>query len=42
MKDDQRNKPESKEHCAFWRCGESGNKPLCDGTDRDIDFDDSK
>jgi len=42
MKDDQQNRPESKEHCTLCRCGESENKPFCDGTHRDINFDDSK
>lgn len=42
MKDDQRNKPESKEHYTLCRCGESENKPFCDGTPRDINFADSK
>ena len=42
IKDDQRNRPESQEHCTLCRCGESENKPFCDGTHRDINFDDSK
>jgi CDGSH-type Zn-finger protein len=42
IKDDQRNKPESQEHCTLCRCGESENKPFCDGTHRDINFDDAK
>jgi len=42
MKDDQRNGPESKEHCTLCRCGEPENKTFCDGTHRDINFDDSK
>jgi len=42
MIDDQRNGPEPKEHCTLYRCGESENKPFCDGTHRDINFDDSK
>lgn len=42
IKDDLANKPESKEHCTLCRCGESKNKPFCDGTHKDIQFDDSK
>jgi CDGSH-type Zn-finger protein len=42
LKDDMGSKPESKEHCTLCRCGESSNRPFCDGTHRDINFDDSK
>jgi len=42
MKDDLGNRPESKEHCTLCRCGESENKPFCDGTHKDKNFDDSK
>jgi CDGSH-type Zn-finger protein len=42
MKDDQRNRPELKELCTVCRCGESKNEPFCDGTHRDINFDESK
>ncbi len=42
IKDDLGNKPESKEHCTLCRCGESKNKPFCDGSHKDINFDDSK
>jgi CDGSH-type Zn-finger protein len=40
--DDLGSVPESKEHCTLCRCGESSNRPFCDGTHRDIDFDDTK
>ena len=42
IKDDLGNKPESKEHCTLCRCGESKNKPFCDGFHKDVHFDDSK
>ncbi len=42
LKDDLGSRPESKEHCTLCRCGESKNKPFCDGTHSDIKFDDSK
>jgi len=40
--DDQGSEPESKEHCTLCRCGESSNRPFCDGTHGDIGFDDGK
>lgn len=42
IKDDQYTEPESAEHCTLCRCGQSKNKPFCDGTHLDIDFDDTK
>jgi CDGSH-type Zn-finger protein len=38
LKDDLGNKPECKEHYSLCRCGESRNKPFCDGSHFDIDF----
>ncbi len=32
LKDDLGNKPESPEHYSLCRCGESRNKPFCDGS----------
>lgn len=42
LKDDQYSEAESAEHCTLCRCGESGNKPFCDGTHLDNKFDDTK
>jgi CDGSH-type Zn-finger protein len=38
LKDDMGSQPETKEHYTLCRCGESKNKPFCDGTHLDIDF----
>jgi len=37
--DEPRAQGVSKEHCTLCRCGASKNKPFCDGTHYDIDFD---
>jgi CDGSH-type Zn-finger protein len=42
LKDDAESKAESKEHYCLCRCGESLNKPFCDGTHHDIEFKDEK
>lgn len=42
IKDDMNSTPESKEHCTLCRCGESSNRPFCDGTHVDIHFNDLK
>ncbi len=38
LKDSTGSEPESKEHYTLCRCGASKNKPLCDGTHKEIGF----
>lgn len=40
--DDMGSKPESKEHYTLCRCGESKNKPFCDGRHKKVDFKDEE
>jgi CDGSH-type Zn-finger protein len=40
--DEMDSKPESKEHYALCRCGQSKNKPFCDNTHKKYGFKDSK
>ena len=42
IKDDMDSTPESEEHFCLCRCGESLNRPFCDGTHHDIEFKDEK
>jgi hypothetical protein len=38
LKDDMGSTPESEEHYALCRCGDSKNKPFCDGTHHETGF----
>lgn len=38
LKDDQGSTPQNSEHCTLCRCGESKNKPFCDGAHIDAGF----
>ena len=42
LKDDLGNKPESPEHYSLCRCGESRNKPFCDGSHFEVTMDESR
>jgi len=42
FEDDMGSKPQSAEHYTLCRCGESKNKPFCDGSHNEIDFTDDK
>jgi CDGSH-type Zn-finger protein len=42
MQDEVGNTPECKEHYTLCRCGGSSNRPFCDGTHLDNDFEDDK
>jgi CDGSH-type Zn-finger protein len=42
IKDDMDSTPESEEHYCLCRCGESLNRPFCDGAHHDIEFKDEK
>lgn len=42
IQDDMNSKPQSSEHCTLCRCGESKNKPFCDGVHHDINFNDEE